>query len=614
MSSPVETDAGGHIRGIRPAGTRALLVELGSLADVVALHAQLQSSPLPGQVDALAAAGTVLVRFDGRRETVAAAALLENLDFSHAELPDARTVTIETVYDGADLAEVAQLTGLSEEAVVNAHTGTPWTGGFGGFAPGFTYLVGGDPALNVPRRTSPRKAVPTGSVALAGDYSAIYPRTSPGGWQLIGHTNALLWDLSRPNPALIRPGDQVIFHPVRELITTKNAQTDGVESPHGTRLTAESVSPARSGLESPVSPASPSEERTRCLRDDGTFPPAQGDDEPTQGDQTTLEVRAPGLQSLIQDLGRPGYADLGVSIAGAADTRSARQANRLVGNPADAAVIENLLGGLELTARGDTVLALSGAQVPAAVVSPGGERDRPAPLDTPFALLDGETLTLGTPFRGVRSYVAVRGGVAVDPVLGSRSTDTMSGIGPAPLEAGVVLPVGAVSGAAPVGTAEPSSLPTGTTPGSLGDGGTPTLLRVTAGPRQDWFGPDAAAALTGHTWLTTNESNRIGVRLAADPQDPDAAPLERIRDGELPSEGVVAGSLQVPPSGLPVLFLADHPVTGGYPVIAVVVPQDLPVAAQLPPGHPVRFVFSNPDTLAPLSAEETAGLFTEGTP
>ncbi|MDK1328245.1 carboxyltransferase domain-containing protein [Arthrobacter sp. zg-Y1143] len=607
MSSPVETDAGGHIRGIRPAGTRALLVELGSLADVVALHAQLQSRPLPGQVDALAAAGTVLVRFAGRRETVAAAALLENLDFSHAELPDARTVTIETVYDGEDLAEVAQLTGLSEAAVVNAHTGTAWTGGFGGFAPGFTYLVGGDPALNVPRRTSPRKAVPAGSVALAGDYSAIYPRTSPGGWQLIGHTNALLWDLSRPNPALIRPGDSVIFHPVRELVTTTSssqaeAPSTGTEDP---------ASPAsegtNEGLGHLVSPASPTEERGRCLRDDEVSPP-------TQGDQTTLEVRTPGLQSLIQDLGRPGYADLGVSIAGAADTRSARQANRLVGNPADAAVIENLLGGLELTSRGDTVLALSGAEIPAAVVSPGGERDRPAPLDTPFALLDGETLTLGTPFRGVRSYVAVRGGVAVDPVLGSRSTDTMSGIGPAPLEAGTLLPVGAVSDSAPVGTAEPSPLPEGSTPGSLGDGGTPTLLRVTAGPRQDWFGPDAATALTAHTWLATNESNRIGVRLAADPQDPDAAPLERIRDGELPSEGVVAGSLQVPPSGLPVLFLADHPVTGGYPVIAVVVPQDLPVAAQLPPGHPVRFVFSNPDTLAPLSAEETAGLFTEGTP
>ncbi|WP_104054913.1 MULTISPECIES: carboxyltransferase domain-containing protein [unclassified Arthrobacter] len=563
--------------GIRPAGTRALLVELGSLADVTALHAQLKADPLPGQVDVLAAATTVLVRFAGRRETAAAAARLQSLDLAHAEIPEARTVTIDTVYDGADLAEVARLTGLSEEAVVKAHTGSPWLGGFGGFAPGFTYLTGGDPVLNVPRRNSPRTAVPAGSVALAGEYSAVYPRESPGGWQLVGRTNADMWVLNRRDPALIRPGDKVIFQAVRELITTT--------APAATPDTADNDSTEHHG-------------------------------------GSALEVRSPGLQSLIQDLGRPGYADLGVSAAGAADVRSARQANRLVGNPAEAAVIENLFGGLELTADGDAVLALAGADIPAAVVSPDGSRNRPAPLNKPFALLDGETLTLGTPFRGVRSYLAVRGGVAVEPVLGSRSTDSMSGIGPAALTAGVRLPVGAVPaaspavpvGVVPVGAPEPPSLPDGTGPGLLGSGNAPAELRITAGPRQDWFGPDAAEALTAHTWYTTNESNRIGVRLETDPEDPDARPLERVRDGELPSEGVVAGSLQVPPSGLPVLFLADHPVTGGYPVIAAVVPQDVPVAAQLPPGHPVRFVFVNADTLAPLSAEETAGLFTEGTP
>ncbi|MCC9206248.1 5-oxoprolinase/urea amidolyase family protein [Arthrobacter sp. zg-Y769] len=557
-----------HVTSIRPAGTRALLVELESLSDVVALHAELLARPLPGQVDVLAAAATVLVGFVGRRETVAAAGLIEALNLTHGELPDARTVTIETVYDGGDLAEVARLTGLSEDAVVKAHTGTAWTGGFGGFAPGFTYLVGGDPVLNVPRRSSPRTAVPSGSVALAGDYSAVYPRQSPGGWQLIGHTNAVMWDLSRDSPALIRPGDTVWFKPVRELITARSPK-DGAEA-------GEAIEEATDEVPSP-----------------------------TQGGQNALEVKAPGLQSLVQDLGRPGFADLGVSVSGAADPRSARQANRLVGNPSDAAVIENLFGGLELIARGDAVVALAGAELPAAVASPDGARDRPAPLNAPFALLDGESLVLGSPFRGVRSYVAVRGGIAVEPVLGSRSTDTMSGIGPAALEAGTRLPVGTVSGAAPVGAPEPSS---------LGDGNVPTQLRITAGPRQDWFGPDAAASLTRSTWVTTNESNRIGVRLAADPEDAAAQPLRRVGDGELPSEGVVAGSLQVPPSGLPVLFLADHPVTGGYPVIAVVVPQDLPLAAQLPPGHPVRFVLVDADTLAPLAPGDAAAQFPEGTP
>lgn len=624
-SAPDDGAAAPAIAGIRPAGPRAVLVELASLADVVALHAQLQARPLPDQIDVLAAAGTVLVRFGGRRAAVAAADALRSLDFARATLPESRTVTIETVYDGEDLAEVARLTGLSEDAVIKAHTGTPWTGGFGGFAPGFTYLVGGDPALNVPRRTSPRKVVPAGSVALAGDYSAIYPRESPGGWQLIGRTNAPLWDLSRPNPALIRPGDSVIFQPVRELVTTSSAApsearvaTDGSGTP--VSAAAEATDEGRGHL---VSPASPSEERhgsegsgfpLRACQEEGGSVALRGDEvpPPTQADHSYLEVLTPGLQSLIEDLGRPGYADLGVSVAGAADARSARQANRLVGNPAGAAVIENLFGGLELTAHGDTVLALAGAELPAAVVPAGGNGGRPAPLNAPFVLLDGETLVLGTPFRGVRAYLAVRGGFAVEPVLGSRSTDTMSGIGPAPLGPGTLLPVGVVANAAPVGAPEPPALPAGTGPGTLGGGTDPTQLRITAGPRQDWFGADAVEALTGHTWLTTNESNRIGVRLGTDPQDPQARPLERSKDGELASEGVVAGSLQVPPSGLPVLFLADHPVTGGYPVIAVVVPQDLPVAAQLPPGHPVRFVFVDPDTLVPLPAASAA--VPEGTP
>ncbi len=124
-------------------------------------------------------------------------------------------------------------------------------------------------------------------------------------------------------------------------------------------------------------------------------------------------------------------------------------------------------------------------------------------------------------------------------------------------------------------------------------------LRITAGPRQDWFTPESQAALTAQDWSVTAESNRIGVRLAVT----DGQPLERARTDELPSEGVVAGSLQVPPSGLPVLFLADHPVTGGYPVVAVVVPEDLPIAAQLPPGTTIRFVEVSPETLQPTAAQ-----------
>ncbi|MCY1157409.1 MAG: carboxyltransferase protein, partial [Citricoccus sp.] len=304
-----------------------------------------------------------------------------------------------------------------------------------------------------------------------------------------------------------------------------------------------------------------------------------------------LVIEAPGLQSLVQDLGRPGLGDLGVSASGAADTASARQANRLVGNAPREAVIETLLGGLTVRARGSVVLALAGADTPARITAvPGsGATDRPAPPRAPFALHDGETLALDEPAAGLRTYLAVRGGLDVPAVLDSRSTDTMSGIGPEPLAPGTELPVRSDRGLAAVGTAEPALR-------RLPRVGEVTTLRVVPGPRQDWFGAAGLEVLGGQDWAVSTQSNRIGVRLEA---PAGGVPLERVREGELSSEGAVAGALQVPPSGLPVLFLADHPVTGGYPVIGVVVPGDLPLAAQLPPGAGVRFELVTPLALVP---------------
>ncbi len=317
----------------------------------------------------------------------------------------------------------------------------------------------------------------------------------------------------------------------------------------------------------------------------------------------SLEILASGPQSLIQDLGRPGLGDVGVSKAGAADTASARQANRLVGNAPGDAVIETILGGLTVRAHGELTLALAGAITPAEITTndAGGDSTRTAPMCSPFALHDGETLTLDQPAAGLRTYLAIRGGIDVPEVLGSRSTDVMSGIGPDPLAAGVVLPIGAIEQGRTVGAAEPSTLPDAVRLGLE----TPALLRITGGPRHDWFTDESRTAITSQTWTVTAESNRIGVRLATDENQEAAEPLERLTADELPSEGVVAGSLQVPPSGLPVLFLADHPVTGGYPVIGVVVPDDLPIAAQLPPGTMLRFESVDPETLQPLTKTQT---------
>lgn len=539
------------------AGTRSVLVELDDLDSVLALGALLEASPLPGQLDVLAAACTILIKTDSWASARKIAAAVPALELGSAPPNTGTLVKVPVHYDGEDLAEVSRLTGMSIESIINTHVSQVWRAAFGGFAPGFAYLRGENKMLEVPRRGTPRTSVPSGAVALAGDYSAVYPRASPGGWQLIGHTDAVLWDLDRENPALIRPQDRVQFTASRSTLTI-------------------SATPAN------------------VPEDSVDFSPAG-----------RLEILEPGLQSLIQDLGRPGLGNLGVSASGAADTASARQANRLVGNAPGAALIENLLGSLRIQAHGDQVLAVAGATARlwiTPVDTDGFHLERTADMDSPFALLDGEKLTVTPSGSGLRNYLGVRGGLDVAPVLGSRSTDTMSGIGPAALTRGATLPVHAVTGAHVVGNPEPSTLPHPDEHGIF-------TLRISAGPRDDWFGAAGLARLTSQLWSVSAESNRVGVRLSL---AQGGSPLERIRTGELASEGVAVGALQVPPSGLPVLFLADHPVTGGYPVIAGVVAEDLPAAAQMPPGSSIRFVLVDPLTHNPHQPHASASTGHEG--
>lgn len=278
-----------------------------------------------------------------------------------------------------------------------------------------------------------------------------------------------------------------------------------------------------------------------------------------------IEVLRSGPLTTIQDLGRPGHAHLGVGRSGAVDRPSLRLANRLVGNAEGAAALELTFGGLALRATEPITVALTGAPCDAAA----GGRGRD--LFAPLALAAGDVLEIGMPSRGVRTYLAVRGGIDCEPVLGSRATDLLSHLGPDRLRDGDHLSLGRPNGDAPgVDVAPVRSLPD------------EPVLRVVAGPRADWFAPDALSVLGGTRYEVTSSSDRVGVRL-------DGPPLERARTDELPSEGMVEGAVQVPPDGHPVIFLADHPVTGGYPVIAVVHPDDIAVAAQLRPGQPIRF-------------------------
>ncbi len=273
-----------------------------------------------------------------------------------------------------------------------------------------------------------------------------------------------------------------------------------------------------------------------------------------------LTVLAPGPLTTVQDLGRPGLAGIGVGRSGACDRASAALANRLVGNDPGAAVLEATLGGLAVRADADLVVVTTGAR-------PAGS---PA-HDAPLALPAGGTLRLGTPAGGLRTYLAVRGGIAVEPVLGSRSTDLLAGLGPPALRAGDVLPVGAPSDPMPGVDVAPVPDPPG---GEV-------TLRLLPGPRADWLTDDALELLGTAAWTVTTESNRVGLRL-------DGPPLARRETGELPSEGLVRGALQVPPSGTPVLFLADAPVTGGYPVAGYVADDDVDRCGQLRPGQTLR--------------------------
>jgi biotin-dependent carboxylase-like uncharacterized protein len=279
-----------------------------------------------------------------------------------------------------------------------------------------------------------------------------------------------------------------------------------------------------------------------------------------------VEVVRPGPLTTIQDCGRFGYAHLGVPRSGALDGPALAAANRLVGNTTSAAGLETTVGGVALRAARRCWVAVTGA---AAEVTVDGQ---PVLWGQAVELAAGQVLVVGPARQGLRSYVAISGGIAVEPVLGSRSTDLLSGLGPPPLRAGDVLPLGPP--AAPP--------PTRPEPMSAGPPPEPIPLHLALGPRHDWFTDAAVRTLLTETYVVSTVSNRIALRL-------DGPRLARSRPDELPSEGVVLGAVQVPADGRPLVFLHDHPTVGGYPVVGVLEPPDLAHCAQARPGAAVRF-------------------------
>lgn len=282
----------------------------------------------------------------------------------------------------------------------------------------------------------------------------------------------------------------------------------------------------------------------------------------------SLRIISPGPLALIQDSGRPGAASWGLGPGGALDKTALTAANQLVGNLNTDAGLEILIGGFVAEFDQPAEIAVTGAH--GSVLLDGVA----VPMNTAISVRVGSKLSLAVADAGLRFYLAVSGGVLAEPLAGSRSRDVLAGMGPAPLQAGDVISLGETNTTVVTRSSLFRDPP-------MPD--RPISLRITPGPRLDWFAPGSWQALARKSWTVTADSNRIGVRLSGQP-------LKFARHDQLPSEGMVTGALQVPPSGLPTIFLADRPVTGGYPVIAVVRHTDLNLLAQAGPGQQIRFL------------------------
>ena len=566
----------------------AFLIELADLEETLALFDRLQQEirraekdlqdqekfqgqeKLQAIVEIIPAARTLLVTFDpsladeNTLETEIAGLKLEK-----GQQKSGKLVEIPVVYDGEDIDDVAALLKIDREEVIRRHTESHYQVAFCGFAPGFAYLTGGDPLFNVPRRASPRKSIPAGSVALAGKFGGVYPQPSPGGWQLIGRTDVKMFDLDRDPPSLLKPGDRVHFVDV-----TKDY------SAHSKGTTSRSLS---RNDEAGLAKTCDKTEATEIGKATGIGKTGSHDNAGISVPETSLTPEEDAVFKLVttlmpvtfQDRGRLFQSSQGLSPSGALDQKAMANANRLVGNPREQPVLEFTYGNARMKALQPSVIAFTGANLPITVKSANGtvfvfEKN------TPLAIDEGDEIILGRTFTGFRSYMALRGGFKVEPVLKSASFDSLSNLGPKPLVAGDKVFIANDSPLQPVllSLDDPYSLP---------EAGDKVVLDVVMGPRTDWFTEQSIAMFLEKHWQVTPASNRIGIRLQSD------ARLERSRSDELPSEGTVTGAIEVPANGEPVLFLRDRPVTGGYPVIANLVEDQVDLAAQIPIGALIKF-------------------------
>jgi len=536
---------------VRPLGDRAFAFrwrEAGGMPALRAKAAAIGELGLPWLTETVAGPGTIAFYMNDHPLSVDKAAselsrIWETLGEKNAY--PGKLVEIPVVYGGEagpDLAACAERSGLSRETFAALHSEALYTVEMMGFAPGFPYLSGLDEKLRQPRLDSPRPKVPAGSVGIAGARTGVYPTDSPGGWQLIGRTAIPLFRPGNEAPFLLAPGDDVKFVPVPEQ-------------------------------------AYPGDEEKARPREARPGTPV-------------LSVAKPGLLTTVQDLGRPGWRAFGVSAGGAMDERSARAANLLVGNGEGDALLElTMIGGSYVFER-DAVIAICGADLSAKANGVS------VPLNRPVFLAEGTTLSFGPAVDGCRAYLALAGGVDVPVELGSRSADPRARIGggegralaagdavgtlpPSPRSAALFQSMKARFAA---GRSRPDwfAAIAGRRAVRTAAGGRVCVLRLLEGEEWEEFAPEAKAALFGSTYRVEASSDRMGIRLSGES-------LPRPNRGELVSHGVVAGTIQVPPNGQPIVLGAGCQPTGGYPKIAHVIDADLPLLAQAAPGDRLAF-------------------------
>lgn len=569
---------------ILEAGDAALVCHLGDAtrpgvgidvdvnARAVALAAAVRQLAIPGVRDVVPAFHSVTVFFEPLGTDVAAvvAALGEQITAPALAGPG-RTIDVPVVYGGdagPDLAEVAAFARCSPEEVIRRHAARTYRVCMLGFLPGFAYMASVDPTIAAPRQPTPRLRVPAGSVGIAGLQTGIYPRESPGGWQIIGRTALDLFDPARTPPALLSPGDRVRFVPVDGATESTPVRTETGSTPQ--------TAPA--GVAS-----------------------------------RTLTVLQPGLLTTVQDGGRWGHQHDGVSVAGPMDVVAHRLANTLVGNQRGAATLEATWLGPELRMEQDTRIAVTGADLHATL--DGAD----VPLGVAVRCGAGSVLRFGGRRTGVRAYIACDGGIAVPDVLGSRATHLPSGLGGVEgrqLRAGDCVPLadpqpGTASGVVEQDGATLDATVGGATVDSAGSaaervhaaGG--ARLRVLPGPQAAESDPAVLEALQRTRYTVSPESNRMGYRLTGGTR------IQGMSGGDMISASTFVGGVQVPPSGDPILLMADRQTTGGYPQIAVVITADLPLAGQLGPGDWLEFeVCSRDAAVAALREREPRGVTT----